>query len=71
MAEDTDITEMVKRRIASDSGMSAIGVKQLLGGNPITNANDHRLLAGHMYYLYGRLAACPPPPPRKPSPFHG
>ena len=70
MAEDTDITEMVKRRIASDSGMSAIGVKQLLGGNAITNANDRRLLAGHMFYLYGRLSACPAPPPRKPSPLH-
>ena len=63
MAEASDIHEQVKRRIAQDSRMSAIGVKQLLEGNPITNANDRKLLASLFFYLYGRLAACPPPPP--------
>ena len=71
MAEESDITEKVKRQIAQDSGMTALGVKQLLEGNMITTASDRKLLAGLLFYLYGRLATCPPlPPPRKPGGIH-
>jgi hypothetical protein len=67
MADESDIAEQVKRQIARDSLMTAPGVKQLLDGSPVTNADDRKRLAGLLFYLYGRLSACPPPPPRKPS----
>ena len=70
MAEETDIVEQVKRRITQDSRMSVVGVKQLLEGNPITNAEDRKRLAGHIFYLYGRADACPPRPPLPKSTLH-
>jgi len=66
MAETSNIADQVKRRIAQDSGMSTVGVKQLLEANPITNPNDRKLLASVFFYLYGRVDSCPPPlPPPK------
>lgn len=64
------ITDRVKRQIAQDSQMSAFGVNQLLEGKPITSASDRQALAGHMYYLYGKLASCPLPPPRSRTNLH-
>jgi hypothetical protein len=66
MAEES-IREMINRRLIQDTQMTAAGVKQLLDGSPITNAEDRKRLAGHLLYLYGRLDTCPLPPPRNPG----
>jgi hypothetical protein len=69
MAEDFPITEQIKRRIEKDTLMSALGIKQLLDGTPITSAEDRKAVTGLIFYLYGRGDRCPPPPPitRRPS----
>lgn len=65
MPGDEELVEKVKAQMMQYSLITAQGFNEIIQNRPISSLRDRQALAGYLFYIHGRLQACPQPPPRR------